>query len=613
MEITLAQLTDTGPVRDGNEDFIDQWKPNDPDEMLERGAVSILCDGVGGQNHGEVASRMAVEAALKKFKDAKPGTPARQLVQDMFDAANLAIFDKRMADGGHNKMATTMSLSLFRNNEVTIGHIGDCRVYLIRNGQIKVLTDDHSYVGMQLKMGLITEEEAMQSEMRNLITRTVGQDMTISPDRPTVTVNKGDIIVQCSDGLHGSITKEELCKEIELFPKLEDACHRLIALAIKRGTTDNISVQLIRVESVVQVAYYKGQPYYVTPPEPPKGNEVGPGSIIDSRFTVTELVARSGMASIFKAIDSTNNEVVAIKIPFMQYESDPAFFGRFQREEEIGKLMNHPSILRIIPVENKSRPYIVMEFLEGQTLGKLLKTVKPLPVHDAVTIAARLADALDYMHRRRENIIHRDMKPDNVMICNDGSLRIMDFGIAKGSGMKKITMAGFSPSMGTPDYMAPEQVKGQRGDERTDIYSLGAMLYEMATGHAPFEGSNAYAVMNARLLGDPLAPRTLNAKITPEIEEIILHAMARKPEDRYSCVAEMKEELQHLDRVKLTGRVERLQPPVQQQPENRFNTMLLWMLLIPVAIIILFFVFLRPPVQSGNSRIESGGTTPAKP
>jgi serine/threonine protein phosphatase PrpC len=612
MEITLAQLTDSGPVRDHNEDFIEQWKPAEPDEMLERGAVSILCDGVGGHNHGEVASRMAVEAALKKFKDAKPGTPARQLVQDMFDAANLAIFDKRMADGGHNKMATTMSLSLFRNNEVTIGHIGDCRVYLIRNGQIKVLTDDHSYVGMQLKMGLITEEEAMQSDMRNMITRTVGQDMTINPDRPTVTVNKGDIIVQCSDGLHGSITKEELCNEIELFPKLEDACHRLIALAIKRGTTDNVSVQLIRIESVVHVAYYKGQPYYVTLPEPPKGHEVGPGSVIDGRFSVTELVARSGMASIFKAIDATTNEIVALKIPFMQYESDPAFFGRFQREEEIGKLMNHPNLLRIIPVENKSRPYIVMEFLEGQTLGNLLKTIKPLPVHDAVTIAARLADALDYMHRRRENIIHRDMKPENVMICNDGSLRIMDFGIAKGSGLKKITMAGFSPSMGTPDYMAPEQVKGQRGDERTDIYSLGAMLYEMATGRAPFEGSNAYAVMNARLLGDPLAPRSLNSKITPEIEEIILHAMARKPDDRYSCVAEMKEELIHLDKVKVTGRAERLQPPVQQKPESGFNTMLLWMLLVPVAIIILFFVFLRPPVRAGNSRIETAPTPSTK-
>src|SRR5207248_4991269 len=103
-----------------------------------------------------------------------------------------------------------------------------------------------------------------------------------------------------------------------------------------------------------------------------------------------------------------------------------------------------------------------------------------------------------------------------------------------------------------PDYMAPEQVKGQRGDERTDIYSLGAMLYEMTTGHAPFEGSNAYVVMNARLQGDPIAPTKFNPKITPEIEEIILHAMARKPDDRYTCIAEMKQELEHPEKVKVT-------------------------------------------------------------
>ena len=594
MELTAAQLTDTGPVREHNEDNIGQFVPGDPDQMLEHGAVSIVCDGVGGFDHGEVASKLAVDSALKVFNQAKPGTPPRELVKQMFDASNLAIYDMRMKEGGGNKMATTMSVAVFRNNEITFGHVGDCRIYLVRGGSIKQLTDDHSYVGMQLKMGLISEQESMNSELRNMITRTVGQDMTIGPDRDAVVVNKGDIVVLCSDGLHGCVLKEEICSTVEAMPP-KDACSALISMAIKRGTTDNVSAQVVRIENVVQVAYYKGLPYYVKGPEAPVGHEIQPGSLIDNRFKVTELVARSGMASIFKATDTTNNETVAVKVPFMQYESDPAFYSRFQREEEIGKLLQHPNILRIIPVENKSRPYIVMEFLEGQTLGNLMKTVKPLPVNDAVKIASRLADALDYMHRRRENIIHRDMKPDNVMICNDGSLRIMDFGIAKGSGMKKITMAGFSPSMGTPDYMAPEQVKGQRGDERTDIYSLGAMLYEMTTGKAPFEGPNAYAVMNARLLGDPIAPSKVNDKIPPEIEELILHALERKPDDRYSCVAEMKEELDHPEKVKLTGRAEHLEPPViQSESSSGMNKTLLLVLLIPVLVIILFFVLFRP-------------------
>ena len=144
---------------------------------------------------------------------------------------------------------------------------------------------------------------------------------------------------------------------------------------------------------------------------------------------------------------------------------------------------------------------MAMELLEGQTLRQLMRSVPQLPVEDALKITSRLCDALDHMHKN--NVIHRDLKPENVMICNDGTLRIMDFGIAKAAGMRRLTFSGFSPVMGTPDYMAPEQVKGKRGDERTDLYSLGAMLYEMVTGAVPFEGANPYVIMNSRLTRRP--------------------------------------------------------------------------------------------------------------
>src|SRR5947199_551458 len=170
---------------------------------------------------------------------------------------------------------------------------------------------------------------------------------------------------------------------------------------------------------------------------------------------------------------------------------------------------------------------MVMKYLEGQTLGHVMRTLRPMPVKDALRIASRVCEALHYMHNH--DVVHRDLKPENIMICNDGSIRIMDFGIAKYEGMRRLTFGGFTPAMGTPDYMAPEQVKGKRGDERTDIYSLGAMLYEMVTGAAPFEGGNAYMIMNARLTGDPVAPRKINPEIPPEVEEIILHAMERSP------------------------------------------------------------------------------------
>ena len=127
-------------------------------------------------------------------------------------------------------------------------------------------------------------------------------------------------------------------------------------------------------------------------------------------------------------------------------------------------------------------------------------------------------------------VVHRDLKPANIMLCNDGSIRIMDFGIARAANARRLTFVGFTPTMGTPDYMAPEQVKGSRGDERTDIYSLGAILYEMATGEPPFAGDSPYVIMNARVTGDPQAPRKINPNLTPVLEEIILHAMERDSE-----------------------------------------------------------------------------------
>jgi serine/threonine-protein kinase len=169
-----------------------------------------------------------------------------------------------------------------------------------------------------------------------------------------------------------------------------------------------------------------------------------------------------------------------------------------------------------------------------------------------------------YLHRHK--IVHRDLKPQNIMLCNDGSLRIMDFGIAKAVEMRRITFGSFSPTMGTPDYMAPEQVKGKRGDERTDIYSLGAILYEMLTGRMPFEGPNAYMVMNARLIGDPIAPSKIKPDIPPEVEEIVLHALEREPDDRYPSAEAMKAELDHPETVKVTNRAARLRRPAQWKP-----------------------------------------------
>jgi serine/threonine protein phosphatase PrpC len=590
MEVTYGFSTSAGTVRTNNEDNATFFAPAEEEERRSRGVLALLADGAGGHGFGEVASKLAVEVAERCISTAKLDQTPNQVLWKAFTDANLAVYDKGMLqEGSERRMATTMTALLLRNSEVFVGHVGDCRAYRIHQGSIERLTSDHSYVGMQVKMGLLSEHEAATSDMRTMLTRLVGQNPTVQVDFNKATIQEGDVLVQCCDGVHGCVTEAEICETVLRYPPQEASQH-LIEMAMKRGSEDNVTVQVLRVEKVDQVRYYRGAAVFSDEPRASTTNEPQVGQVLDARFEITDLISRSGMGSIFKAVDLENGDAVALKVPFMHLESDPAFYSRFEREEEIGKSLNHPGILKIIPTSaKKSRPYFAMELLVGRTLDEVIREKGKLPVPQAFDFASRICEALEYMHGR--DIVHRDLKPANIMVCDDGSIRIMDFGIAKAHALRRITFGGFSPTMGTPDYMAPEQVRGKRGDGRTDLYSLGAMLYEMVTGRVPFEAPNAYMLMNARLIGDPRAPRKINPEISQQVEEIILHAMERDPLDRYTSAAEMKAELDCPEKVVVTGRHERLRPPAPWK--SRWKTVRQVAIIVGViALVFIGFIFL---------------------
>jgi serine/threonine protein phosphatase PrpC len=582
MKVKCFQVSSIGAVRDHNEDFVVFWEPPDFDERQKVGSIAILADGVGGMGNGDVASRTAAETAIDIFREAKPGTSPADIFREIYNTASAKIFQAAREKG---RMATTMLTSIFRDNAVNIAHVGDSRAYLIRGGKIRRLTSDHSYTSLQVKLCLLLERNAMTSPHRSTLTRALGFDAFCRYDVLTEMLQPNDLVFQCSDGLYGFVLDEEILDIINKFHPGQ-ACKNLIALAEKRQASDNVSLQLIQVWDV---HYPQGLP---DPAKVPKtaGSDVSVGTLLDDRFEITDVIAKSGMGSLFRATDRQTGKAVALKIPHLQIESDPAGYERFRREEEIGIRLNHPYILKIIPVEKKSRPYIAMEYLEGQTLADLLGRVHPLPEPDAARIASRICEALDYMHNHQ--VVHRDLKPPNIMLCNDGSIRIMDFGIAKSLASRRLTFVGFTPTMGTPDYMAPEQVKGSRGDHRTDIYSLGAILYEMTTGEVPFGGDSPYVIMNSRVTGDPVAPRKINPKLTPVIEEIILHAMEREPKRRYQSAAEMKRELDDYEIVELSKRFERLRsPPVWKSRFRMVPIIIVFVLLWILGFFAMFLYF----------------------
>src|ERR1039457_2785923 len=276
------------------------------------------------------------------------------------------------------------------------------------------------------------------------------------------------------------------------------------------------------------------------------------GSQIDS-YRIETPVARSGMASIYRAIDMRDNRTVALKIPHPDMEADPILSDRFKREAGIGEKLNHPNVMRVFGGEGRSRVYMVMEWCQGRLLRQIMDEGR-LSHDRAIRIAIGVLEALDYIHTN--GVVHRDLKPENIMVDEEDKIKLIDFGIASDSAARRLTYANFTATLGTPNYISPEQVKGKRGDGRSDIFSVGVILYEMLSGKLPFSGPSPLEVMNDRLLNHPTPPTVADPSISPQLQEVLYRALERDPKNRYATAHDFQRDLEHLDQVGVEDRPE---------------------------------------------------------
>ena len=269
--------------------------------------------------------------------------------------------------------------------------------------------------------------------------------------------------------------------------------------------------------------------------------ELDIGDTLDG-YRIETLLARGGMATVFKAVDPDSGRPVALKIPHLHYEADVVFFERFRREEEASLRLDHPNVVKALPPRReKSRLYMVMEYVDGVPLSSLVVEGRPLPTAQALDLARQTCDALAYLHAH--GVVHRDVKPGNVLVTASGQAKLLDLGLAHMDAGRKLTIAGLSASVGTPGYMAPEQVRGRTGDARADIYALGTMLYEMLTGRLPYSGRDWEELLRAKRLEPPTPPTAHVPDLDPSLEAIVLKAIEPAPADRYANAVDLLADL----------------------------------------------------------------------
>ena len=305
-------------------------------------------------------------------------------------------------------------------------------------------------------------------------------------------------------------------------------------------------------------------------------------------YRIDSLVSHSGMATIFRATDLRDGRVVALKVPHPELECDPLFFDRFHREAEIGRKFDHPGVVKVLPQFDPSRVYMTLEWVEGRLLREILDEEKKLAPERAVRITVGICRALEYIHKG--GVIHRDLKPENIMVDSEDRIKLIDFGLAGEVAGRRLTFAHITKSMGTPDYVSPEQVKGQRGDARSDVYSLGIILYEMLTGQVPFRGANPLVAMNQRLVNDPEPAARVEPAVTRPLEEILWRALERDPRNRYPSARQFAWDLLHQDEIALPDRPQFRDWHTSRMPKPLNARLFIMIGLIPLVIFALLLL-----------------------
>ncbi len=513
--LTAAHHTTAG-IRERNEDFAGMVTPPEP-EISSKGMIAAVADGVSGSDGGHEASEYTVRGLLTDYYATPDTWPVTQALDRVIKAINSWVQKHGSTRADRGGLATTLTTLVLRGSYYYFAHVGDSRLYLLREGALKCLTSDHVWD---------------RPEMRHVLTRAIGIDAQLAIDHGMGELQPGDIFLLATDGVWNALPQDDLRWHLSALARdpaqPEDVARNLVDAALAAGSHDNASTLVVRILQLPEGDLRDALSGAAQLPVPPR---LKPGQSLDG-YVIEELVHSSAATLLYRVLDPRTQRKLVLKTLTPERADDPQEISAFAHEEWLARRVVARFFPQVIAPDTKNYLYYLSTWHDGHTLHALLEAGGHLTVPDLVAHATRLVRAVAALHRR--SIVHRDIKPANVHLGDDGELRVLDLGVAR-SGMES-EQQDLSPQAGTPSFLAPEQFEGAAASPQTDLYATGVTLYYALTRHYPYGEVEPF---QRPRFGEPVPPTRYRPDLPLWLENLLLKAIAKNPADRFETAEEM--------------------------------------------------------------------------
>ncbi len=516
LTINAAQYSEKG-VKPSNEDACGIRMPDEP-LLTTKGVAVAIADGVSSSEAGREASEACIKGFLSDYYSTAESWTVKTSGQKVLGALNRWLYGQGQSRlGSAQGMLTTFSAIIIKSTTAHLLHVGDSRIWRLRDGEFQCLTRDHQTWG---------------GEEKRFLNRAMGADVSVEIDYRSLPVEVDDLFLLTTDGVHEYVNDKilrELCESHRTEP--ERGTRAIVTRALENGSHDNVTCQLFVVTALPNQDEAEFYQHLTELPFPPS---LESGQILDGYKVLRELKA-SSHSQLYLALDTESNQKVVLKTPSVNYEDDAHYIDGFLHEEWAGKRINSPYVLKIIEPQRRRRfLYYVCEYIDGQTLEQWINDNPQADINSVRLLVEQMVAGVRAFHR--QEMIHQDLKPGNIMIDSHGVVKIIDFGSTKIAGIQEINAPIIRGELlGTQGYAAPEYFQGYPGTVQSDLYSIGVIAYEMLTGQHPYGGP-----LSARSLQKVsyLSSSHINPDIPVWIDGALEKAVQINPAHRYDVMSE---------------------------------------------------------------------------